>query len=493
MSDLTLGPIGEQFLESRKLDPELAVRFGVHTARRAGHETVPSATGDVIAFPFWEGDSVVATKYRTLDKKFWQATGGRSSFWNVDALRDPAFAAGRMPVIITEGELDALTAIQCGFPLTVSVPDGAPPASSEPLPMTATADAEGKFKFCWHAGDLLIGTRKRFILAVDNDAPGQRLAAELVRRLFAARCSFVEYPPGCKDINDVLQRHGPEAVAGVINAARPYPVHGLYRLSDYPERAALQTFSTGWTTLDEHFRMFPGEFCVITGIPSHGKSTFVLNLLVNMAKIHGWRSAIFSPEMPAVPFIRNRLRLLYGEYRDPIAVSSFLEDRFVFIDAEPTGGQDEEFTLDWVLDKANEAVMRDGIRCLVIDPWNELEHARGRAESVTEYTGRAIRELKRFARLRDVAVIVVAHPTKDVWREGKSRVPTLYDIEGSAHWFNKSDHGLVVERPADAPDQSNIHIAKCRFQETGERGTVRMKFNRHAGRFELLDTAEAAQ
>lgn len=490
MSDMTLGPIGEKFLESRGLDPELAVRFGWHTAKRAGHETVPSRSGEVLAVPFWDGDAVVATKYRTPDKKFWQAPGGRSSFWNVDALRDPAFEQGRMPVVITEGELDALTAIQCGFPLTVSVPDGAPPPSAEQLPATATADAEGKFKFCWHAANLLVGPGKRFVLAVDNDPPGQRLAAELVRRLFAARCSFVEYPAGCKDLNDVLQRHGPEAVAGVINTARPYPVRGLYRISDYPERGALQTFSTGWPTLDQHFRMFTGEFCVITGIPSHGKSTFVLNLLVNLAKVYGWRSAIFSPEMPAVPFIRNRLRSLYGEYRDPVAVSSFIEDRFVFIDAEPSGDQDEEFTLDWVLSKANEAVMRDGIRCLVIDPWNELEHARGRNESVTEYTGRSIRELKRFARLRDIAIIVVAHPTKDVWREGKSRVPTLYDIEGSAHWFNKADHGLIVERCADLPDLTNIHIAKARFQETGERGAVKMRFNRHVGRFEMLDDAE---
>ena len=49
---------------------------------------------------------------------------------------------------------------------------------------------------------------------------------------------------------------------------------------------------------------------------------------------------------------------------------------------------------------------------------------------VTDYISRGIRALKRFARLYDVAVIVVAHPTKDVGRDGKARPPTLYDIEG---------------------------------------------------------------
>ena len=50
---------------------------------------------------------------------------------------------------------------------------------------------------------------------------------ELVRALSASRCLFVEYPGGCKDLNDVLLQHGPAGVARVLNEARPYPVRGL--------------------------------------------------------------------------------------------------------------------------------------------------------------------------------------------------------------------------------------------------------------------------
>jgi twinkle protein len=479
-----LGNKGMDFLESRGINIELAVRFGIFTAKRAGHEMVPSESGTVIGFPFWDDEVCVNEKFRTLDKRFWQTPNGRCCFYNLDALRDPLFESGHSPVVITEGELDCLTAIQCGFSLSVSVPDGAPPANYDPS-ATTTSEAEGKFKYCWNAKELLAGQKKRFVIAVDNDAPGQKLASELVRRLLASRCSFVEYPPDCKDLNEVLLKHGPERVAAVISSAKPYPVRGLYRISDYPNPTKIETFPSGWFTLDPHFKMFAGEFCVITGVPSHGKSTFVLNLLVNMAKQYGWRSAIFSPEMPVVPFIRNRLLSIHaGSFE---AASTFIEDRFVFIDSDPTGGDDENFTLDWVLDKATEAVMRDGIRILLIDPWNELEHARQRGESMPDYIGRAIRDLKRFARLREVSVIVVAHPTKDVWKDGKSRVPSLYDIEGAAHWFNKCDHGVVVERPANFDGQANIHIAKSRFREAGERGMVKMKFDPRTDRFELLD------
>jgi twinkle protein len=251
---------------------------------------------------------------------------------------------------------------------------------------------------------------KRFIIATDADRPGQRLAAELVRRLSASRCMFVQYPNDCKDLNHVAVLHGKDVVAAILNAAKQYPVRGLYQLSDYPDREALPTFGTGWWTVDNHLRLIPGEFMVVTGIPSHGKSTWVLNLLCNLAGLHSWRAAVFSPEMPTVPHLRDKLRRIRGG--STLEADKFIDEHFRFIDADPTGREDVDFDLDWIIDKATDAVLRDGIRLLVIDPWNEIEHARRRDESVTDYIGRGIRALKRFARLYDVAVIVIAHPTK---------------------------------------------------------------------------------
>lgn len=478
-----LGPKGEAFFEHRGISIETAVRFGIYTGKRAGHEVVPSADGDVIVIPYAERGAVVNEKFRTLDKKFWQWTSKRPTFYNSDVLDDPALEQGQ-PLVITEGELDCLAAVDSGCPFAVSVPDGAPPP--------ARGEAQAKLEYLWNNRDRLKKV-KRFILAVDADPPGQRLADELVRALSASRCMFVEYPSGCKDLNDVLMRSGSSAVARVLNEAKPYPVRGLYHLSDYPERTPIETFSTGWPLLDQHFKLFRGGLTVVTGIPSHGKSAWCLNLLMNAAKQHGWRSAVFSPEMPTVPFIRDRLLRIHGG-RDRPTVMAFVEDMFSFIDSDPTGQEDEVFTLEWVLDKATEAVMRDGINCLLLDPWNELEHARERDETMTDYIGRALRTIKRFARLRNVAVIIVAHPTKDIRKEGKTRTPTLYDIEGSSHWFNKCDHGIVVERPNDYVDQSLIYVAKSRFEEAGTRGIVRMAFDRDHNRFTALQpTAEAAE
>lgn len=480
-----IGALGIAFLERRKLDPEIAVRFGVYTARHLkGTGLVPSESGNVLGFPFIEGGGVVNEKFRAVaDKKFWHKPGGRCTFWNASVLDDPVLTNGT-PLIVTEGIEDALTAIQCGFPHAVSVPHGAPPANSH----SGDDDRQGKFEFVWHNRERLKSI-KRFILAVDNDEPGKRLAEELERRFSAAKCLSVTYPEGCKDLNDVLVKHGPEMVAGVLNSAKPCPVRGLYKLSDYPDRGPLKTFRTGWKTLDELFQLYRGEFIVVTGIPSHGKSAWVLNLMANLAEIHGWRSAIFSQEMPTVPFLRNILRRIKsrkydGDPRD----DAWINEYFSFIGADATGDeQDDNLDLNWILERARDAVFRDGINALVIDPWNEIEHARPKHETTPDYIARSIRDLKRFARLYGVTVIVIAHPTKDVvGRDGKPRTPTLYDIDGAAHWFNKADHGVIVERPNSEANDAVIHVAKARFSEVGRRGSVKMRFDTHTSRFEML-------
>lgn len=508
-----LGQKGLEWFEARGIGCETVARFEISTGRaevvtdEAGERrrrVVPDPNGNILIFPFIDGGRLVGEKYREIgEKKFWQREGGRRTFWNADILDDPALEQGRQALIITEGEPDALAAIDSGFPFTVSVPDGAPAvpdgrSPDELDPIDPDREATGKFEFMWHNRDRLKRI-KRFIIAVDSDPPGQRLAAELVRRLSAARCLFVAYPEGCKDLNDVLFKHGAEAVARVVNGARPYPVRGLYRLSEYPQLPAVTTFSSGWPMVDRHLRLFAGEFMVVTGIPGHGKSTWVLNLTANLAERYQWTIGVFSPEMPTVPHLRDKLRRIRLR-RNPIDLDwqataeadAWIDRAFVFIDSDPTGREDDDFDLDWILEKAGDAVLRDGIAVLIIDPWNEVEHARGKNESMTDYIGRSIRALKRFARLYNVIVIVVSHPTKDVGKEGKARPVTLYDIEGSAHWFNKCDHGVVVDRPDAALDETVIRLAKVRFEETGEKGAVRLRFDRETGRYYPLDQREAA-
>jgi twinkle protein len=48
--------------------------------------------------------------------------------------------------------------------------------------------------------------------------------------------------------------------------------------------------------MDKAFRVLPGQFVVVTGVPNHGKSQWLDQLAVQMARLHGWKWAVFSPE-----------------------------------------------------------------------------------------------------------------------------------------------------------------------------------------------------
>jgi hypothetical protein len=117
---------------------------------------------------------------------------------------------------------------------------------------------------------------------------------------------------------------------------------------------------------------------------------------------------------------------------------------------------DEEPTVDWILDKARGAVLRHGVNGVVIDPYNEIEHRRPANMTETEYISQSLAKQKRFAVNHGVHFFEVAHPVKLPREDGKYPPPTLYDISGSANWANKADVGLTVHRP----DKDTMAIAR---------------------------------
>ena len=109
---------------------------------------------------------------------------------------------------------------------------------------------------------------------------------------------------------------------------------------------------------------------------------------------------------------------------------------------------------------------RYGIRGLVIDPYNELDHQRPVHMNETEYVSQMLTKVKRFAQHNDVHVWFVAHPRQlQGWR---GEPPNLYDISGSAHFINKADNGLVIHRDRDLEQGklSHVRFSRACFQGT---------------------------
>lgn len=502
-----------QFFEGRGIPESVMKRNGVMQER-----CFSPATGReelAIAFPYYRNGELISVKYRGPRKTFWQSKNSEKIFYGLDDI------SGKKEIIIVEGELDKLALEVAGFTNVVSVPDGAPRKAKddETLP---PPEEDTKFSYLWNCRDYLDHVEK-IILATDNDDPGQALAEELSRRLGKERCWRVRWSAGMdltetaknnednggvqhsKDANDLLRSKGVEALRGCIQRAEPYPIRGLFRFTDFfDEIEAYYSLSlgeemgvsTGWAGVDALYKVVPGELTVVTGVPNSGKSEWIDALMVNLAEDYGWTFALCSMENKvrdhARKLVEKRIRqpffdAPYGQSRRRMSKDTltegikWLDEHFHLIRYE----DDQLPSVDWVLNLARSAVLRFGIRGLVIDPYNELDHQRPHNMSETEYVSQMITKIKRFAQHHDCHVWFVAHPR--IMRGWQGEAPNLYDIAGSAHFINKCDNGLVVHRcrkPEEGElDEVQILLRKVRNKAAGTIGETKLRYDITTGRY----------
>lgn len=404
-------------LEARGFDAELLENLGI--------ESVSDGGGEWIAIPFVEGGVQVNAKRRTIagEKRFYQDAGARQTLWNVDVVSDATLA--HLPLIITEGELDAIAALQAGFGRVVSVPNGAPATA-------AGEDASERYRFLDNAPRQL-GDCREIILAVDSDGPGVNLLNDLALRLGRARCKWLKYPKGCKDLADALRAFGTRGVVESVNRAQWMEVDGLYRMSELPPLPEVIPHDSGFPGLRDHFKLRPGDLSVVTGCPSHGKTTVVNDIACRMASRHKWPVVFASFEQVTQRDHRRWLRTWYcGQpvmsqtSAETAAADQWIDKNFAFT----VPGVDDDTTLEWVVERLSTAVIRYGARLAVIDPWNQIEHDhRAYGLTLTEYVCEALKRLKRFAEKYQVHLFVVVHPAKMRRGDnGKYPIPSLYDI-----------------------------------------------------------------
>jgi twinkle protein len=235
-------------------------------------------------------------------------------------------------------------------------------------------------------------------------------------------------------------------------------LEGLHRGRDLPQADRSieeNSLGTGWYDFDKLFKFYEGQFVIITGKPGAGKSMFMLNVLTKMALEQKVCSFMYVPENE-----RYLLRKLRSVWQGSDQAYDYFLDHQLWVQASNREGRDRH-TMKFVLDRARFTVDNWGVRIVLIDPWNELDRARKPDQSMTDYIGECIGEIKDFVRKWHVSVVVVAHPTKAIVYDGE-RVPTLYDIEGSANWVNKADNGLIIHSERK---QNRIRIISAKVRE----------------------------
>lgn len=433
-------------------------------------EWMPKANKEVLTinFNYFRNDELINIKYRAKDKDFKMHKEAELIFYNLDGIKDADIC------YIVEGEMDALSLIQAGIKNVVSVPNGA----------TISTNNLSYLDNCFE----YFINKKEIILWVDNDIAGRKLKYDLAERLGFDRCKYIEIED-CKDANEYLIKHGLNAIITAYSKAVYFPMEGVYTISDVSNEIDdmyINGLDRGVSTEIPNFNLnfVKGYLTVITGIPSHGKSDFLDYICLQLRIKHNWRGCFYSPEnRPTQLHFSKMVRKISGKHWDGENrismdevndIKSYLDKYVWFLKPE------KDFTLTSILKQISAIKKRYGLEYFVIDAWNKIEHA----DDKTSYIGRCLDEIVTFCEINNIHCFLVAHPTKikKNLQTGKYEVPTLYDIAGSANFYNKADNGICVYR--DFEEQKTfVHVQKIKFDHWGTEGMAEFTYDVRSKRY----------
>lgn len=381
-------------------------------------------------------------------------------------------------IVITEGEIDALTVADWGFP-ALSVHSG-----------TQNMD--------WIDQDFdeLARFSKIYILT-DNDEPGNKCAEVIASRLGRERCYRVKLGE-FKDANEAHMSGkfiGPDFM-DALEKARTLDPEELRNASEYgdsvweefnpsPDKIGTPTpWSMDW-------RVRTGEITLITGWSGHGKSHCLTNLILNDLS-QGNRSLIASLEMTPQESLSKMVRMALGHV--------------------PNSRQESDAALKWMspclwmydvvgsrqwremIPQFEYAIKRYGITRIVVD---SLLKCRVREDDHDEQKD-FVQALFDLTRKAGVHIFLVAHSRKD---EDESKPPGKMDIRGSASitdqvdngftfWRNKSKEEVMAKAKLSGtvPDHKivNASDAVIKFWKNRKRGVepyVQVWLNHSSGQF----------
>lgn len=428
-----------------------------------------------IVFNYYEGSKLVNKKFRSGGKDFTSISGAKPILYNINA------AIGAEELWIVEGEFDALVLHQIGIKNVVSLPNGANDSDEY-----------------WKNSEKYIKDIESFVIAVDNDEKGIEIRDKIAQRLGRYRCKYIEWKN--KDANDDLIEG---CIEDSLKSAKRFPVGGTHTVSDLYD-GLLDLYKNGlpdkfspkkecFGKLKDVFTVMRGHLVTGTGIPSHGKSSFVDWYLLNLIDDYDMKASIFSPEHSPMslhlskysslaigkPFFKNESRLSEQElmrFRD------WANEKIYF--TSPDNGDFP--TWSWLLDKFKEQLYAYGIDMFVIDAFNKVTMDKGQEGKAG--IDAVLTKLTMFAQMHNVIIFLIAHPTKmKKGDNGLYEIPTLYDVSGSSDFRNQTHDGFTVYRYFSTEERSGYNVfvnQKTKFDFQGKiGGMVEFEYDIETGRY----------
>jgi len=324
------------------------------------------------------------------------------------------------PLVITEGQFDALAVYEAGVSNVVSVPSG--------------CEDLNWIDSCWE----FLQKFNQIILFGDSDEPGMEMVATLSRRLGEDRCmipdEYPEYIVGgkdenriCKDANEILYCYGPDFLKEMIESCEPAPIRGVLELSKIPfvDPTLVPRIMTRIPSLDNMIGgLGEGGLTIVSGKRGEGKSTLAGPIALNAIE-EGYSVCAYSGELPGSKFLewimlqatesqyiayktdtRSGKNICYVEPDIQKRIRDYLDGKFYLYDNSVIS---EEKQTDCILKAFEACARRYGCKLFIVD---NLMSALVSADEENKAQAKFTAQLKAFATKYKAHVICVAHPRK---------------------------------------------------------------------------------
>ena len=451
---------------------------GISAETQAAYKIGSDGQGNIL-FPYcWDGKPVFV-KFRPArdvapgERKAWRERDTQPILFGMD-LCMPEY-----PLVIFEGEIDAMSGYEAGIPNCVSIPSGAKEMS--------WLDA------CW---DWLHRFTEIYLFGDSDDA-----GREMVRRLAVRLSDFKVYDVahGLKDANEMLVKHGREDVALAYAGAREILPYGLIQLADVRPLDAgnIPACPSGIRELDKLTGGFiMGDLSVWTGRRGEGKSTLLGQLLLE-AVDSGHRVCAYSGELRADRFQywinlqaagRDNIacRRDDGRGREVFAlkdgvlgkIRAWYRDRFWLYDDTVAEANEEKS----ILAVFETAAKRYGCTVFMVDNLMTCQYEKMSEADYYRAQSAFVGRLAEFARRHNAHVHLIAHPKK---KDGKLEND---DVAGAAEITNRAGNVFSLARLSDGERAQErvdtlLKILKNRWE--GAQGSIGLCFDKTSRRLYL--------
>lgn len=464
------------YLTGRKIGMQTIKRF------KLGVRTMNNAKW--LCIPHWERREVVNIKYRSLPpakKEFLREPGCRSVLFNIDAL------ATHREILITEGEIDAITLVEHGFENVVGATNGA-----------------GAFDAEWIKG---LEKAEKIFICFDADEAGRKGALSLAKRLGYNRCWNISLP--CKDVNDFFLDHAREEFDRLIRNAAQFTLPGVIDVraaldllqGEESREADTKGLQTPWENVNRIIHGWkPGDLVIVTALPKTGKTTWMLDISRHL--VLRWVPVLFfCLEMRPERLMRKVIQAQYRVERP--ALQDIRNARMLFENIPLYFGYfyKHQKTED-VLGLIRQAIQRYGIQFIVFDNL----HLLCRSDRVNEQIAQTTLSFKLLAEEMEVPVVLIAQPRK---RENSAtEIMSAEDVRYSSAVHSDCDQMIILHRNRTASKVKDINTQKFIAREEsmdpvtlvrveahryGSGGETLLYYNGAFSRFDLLESSESRQ